>query len=540
MRTMPVALAAAMLLAVAGSAPVGSQPASVGATKLDINCSLTMANGAPQSLTCNALQPPPPAPPQPSPTPTPSAPAPPSSGPVLTQPTLTAWTLPTPANGCALDGSADTPPAGATLVAAQDAKVAGARGAYAHMPPCKFPGLDYPDGAGTGQTPFDPANLPASLQAEVKSGVLTVRPDVHALYITGPNAVVSNLAFGDWQLECTTGANPTITNDTFDTALPNTDPIRIDPGCGTQGGMIAWNTANEHGVNDASAADITIAISAPTPDPAHPWWVLHNRVENEWCDFLDTSNVGGAAPLIVEAHYNTFVNNGFAENGTNGCHPDLAQNFGGVLTIHHSHNLIVEDTPASMPWGTDGLGCGDNYFPTWCKNDYFDDELILLFTAPSNPGTAGGVGYMAEGDIAHVPAGDTLSFSHNWILPTGLNFGMTYPALLTPAVVGQLTGSITGSTLTVTAVASGQVPAHGQFLFGAGVPAGEQITGQLGGPHGVAPTAADQGGVGTYNLSIAATVASETMRTANGQYLTNHGTFVSTGNVNVRTGAPMN
>ncbi|MFI4935538.1 MAG: hypothetical protein ACHP7N_13020 [Caulobacterales bacterium] len=63
-----------------------------------------------------------------------------------------------------------------------------------------------------------------------------------------------------------------------------------------------------------------------------------------------------------------------------------------------------------------------------------------------------------------------------------------------------ITGSITGTQLTVTAVASGTV-AVGQTLYGTGIPAGTTITAQVTGT----------GGTGTYAISTSETVASETI-----------------------------
>ena len=65
------------------------------------------------------------------------------------------------------------------------------------------------------------------------------------------------------------------------------------------------------------------------------------------------------------------------------------------------------------------------------------------------------------------------------------------------------TGSISGTTLTVTAVASGTL-AVGQLVQGSGVAAGTYIT-ALG---------TGTGGTGTYTIGVSQTVASETMSTA--------------------------
>lgn len=79
--------------------------------------------------------------------------------------------------------------------------------------------------------------------------------------------------------------------------------------------------------------------------------------------------------------------------------------------------------------------------------------------------------------------------------------GTRTPTFATP---GSLTGAISGTTLTVSTVASGTLQA-GQTVAGAGVLAGTSIIAQLTGT---------TGGVGTYTVSRAQTIASEAMTTA--------------------------
>jgi hypothetical protein len=71
------------------------------------------------------------------------------------------------------------------------------------------------------------------------------------------------------------------------------------------------------------------------------------------------------------------------------------------------------------------------------------------------------------------------------------------------------TGSISGTTLNVTAVSSGTVSVS-HTVQGAGVPMSEQIIGQLSGT---------TGGVGTYSLTLAGSVSSEAMNSAPGYFL---------------------
>lgn len=81
--------------------------------------------------------------------------------------------------------------------------------------------------------------------------------------------------------------------------------------------------------------------------------------------------------------------------------------------------------------------------------------------------------------------------------------GSRTPAYETP---GSLTGSVSGTTLTVTAVASGYLAA-GQALADAGpsLLPGTTITDQIGGT---------PGGIGTYSINQPQTVASEAMTTS--------------------------
>ncbi|MDB5280876.1 MAG: hypothetical protein JWR61_5831, partial [Ferruginibacter sp.] len=90
------------------------------------------------------------------------------------------------------------------------------------------------------------------------------------------------------------------------------------------------------------------------------------------------------------------------------------------------------------------------------------------------------------------------------LIETGLNASAAVGAVVTGAIApatASVTGSIAGNVLTVTAVASG-VLVPGAVLAGTGVTANTAITSQLSGT---------AGGVGTYAVSIAQVVASETI-----------------------------
>ena len=82
------------------------------------------------------------------------------------------------------------------------------------------------------------------------------------------------------------------------------------------------------------------------------------------------------------------------------------------------------------------------------------------------------------------------------LIQTGLN--------ASPTTQASITGSIAGSTLTVTNVASGSIAA-GQTVSGTGaVPAGAIITAQLGG---------NAGGTGTYSLAVTGSLGSQSLTT---------------------------
>lgn len=83
---------------------------------------------------------------------------------------------------------------------------------------------------------------------------------------------------------------------------------------------------------------------------------------------------------------------------------------------------------------------------------------------------------------------------------------MTVATNITPTncVFSSFTGSIAGTTLTVTASASGSI-LGGQPLVGTGVTASTVVTGQ---------TSGTAGGIGTYTVNQSQTVASESMTTA--------------------------
>jgi len=110
---------------------------------------------------------------------------------------------------------------------------------------------------------------------------------------------------------------------------------------------------------------------------------------------------------------------------------------------------------------------------------------------------------VASGGI--IAVGDTVDYSGNAIgtitgLGTGTGGTGTYTLTFTGST-SSFTGSISGTTLTVTAVDSGSI-IIGQVLTGTGVTSGTQITSQLTGT---------SGSTGTYTVSASQTVASTTI-----------------------------
>jgi hypothetical protein len=107
-----------------------------------------------------------------------------------------------------------------------------------------------------------------------------------------------------------------------------------------------------------------------------------------------------------------------------------------------------------------------------------------------------GVGVTRETVITSLGTGTGGAGTYN------INLSQTLtPRALNSATVGaQVTGSITATTLTVTAVASGVISV-GHTIQGAGITAGTIVTAILTG----------SGGVGTYTVNVSQTVVSETM-----------------------------
>lgn len=95
-------------------------------------------------------------------------------------------------------------------------------------------------------------------------------------------------------------------------------------------------------------------------------------------------------------------------------------------------------------------------------------------------------------------------YSHVVLIP--MNVGSTAISDWAPPAPANFTGSISGTTLTVTAVSSGVI-ASDQIMSGSGIAANTQITNWLTGT---------SGGVGTYTVSISQTVGSEAMSSNGG------------------------
>ena len=132
----------------------------------------------------------------------------------------------------------------------------------------------------------------------------------------------------------------------------------------------------------------------------------------------------------------------------------------------------------------------------WVKNDGAAAATIGMFAYADN--ATGKVSFAATGTP---PAGGTASAATSAIIVT---------AATSQTAANQCTGSISGTTLTVTAVVSGTVLGAGQTLSGTGVDPGTTIVAQLTGT---------AGSTGTYTVSVSQTVTS-TGITASGGGLT--------------------
>lgn len=225
-------------------------------------------------------------------------------------------------------------------------------------------------------------------------------------------------------------------------------------------------------------------------------------------------------------------------------------NRSGASNAYPSVGFIAEsiaDADNTSAWGAD-FACSDKYtggqvisagLGRYCFN-----EIDFNFTSPSSQGVA----WMAGGASLSQPA-DARGYQLNqldgfpgspgyvsygniarWTSMLRSNSGSTLDfaeigAALNPGV---FTGSISGTTLTVTAITSGNV-SNGATLNGSGVTAGTTIT-ALG--TGI-------GGTGTYTVSASQTVGSETLNTSVPSQSVNFNAFDSTGTL-IRTVEQLN
>ncbi|PVX61244.1 phage cement protein [Paraburkholderia unamae] len=128
-----------------------------------------------------------------------------------------------------------------------------------------------------------------------------------------------------------------------------------------------------------------------------------------------------------------------------------------------------------------------------------DDTLTMSPGFPITLFNAGG--FWARNDGSSTSAKGQAAYVNN---STGqVQFGSNWTGASVTGSIAQdvVTGSISGTTLTVTAVTTGQLNV-GETISGTGVTSGTQILSQLTGT---------AGGVGTYQLSAAQTVASTTI-----------------------------
>lgn len=408
------------------------------------------------------------------------------SGGALTAIACAAPTPPPAPNPCAGDGSAGAP---AGAAPAYPALLDG----YAHAPTCKYPEVGYGVGATGALTSVDAWSPPAGV---------SIIASQHNVDVSGNNITIRGVDFspdGGWRIICETGSNITITNNSFKVGANGEDPLLMGSGC--SGGTITDNTFNGNFAKDDFGADIVLNAGGA-------WTIEYNKFVNGYCQEISLTP---AAPMTAAIEFNAFENDGLAATG---CHEEWMKvngNFPIALTANHNSALQLAGNLSS-----EGFFASDNWFTPTLTNPTFDDNLIIA-SAP------GSLLYVFLGDLGETSG--RFSASNNWVLPTGVAYGMySVPDF----VGGAFTGSISGTTLTVSAVTSGGVSAHGQYPIGAGIAPGTTIIAQLSG----AP-----GGVGTYEVNIPQTVSSETITEYAGPYGVRPGTFVHTGNTNIATGA---
>lgn len=187
-------------------------------------------------------------------------------------------------------------------------------------------------------------------------------------------------------------------------------------------------------------------------------------------------------------------------------------------SVPQSINYIAEgiaDADNAAVWTSNYL-CTDNYGQVAATRQarYCFNEWALIFTSPNSQG----IGLYLDGASIAQPVsaiGVNLGNLDTYVAGEGGNVAK-WSAFLASANgatdvfadiyanqgPAQFTGSIAGTTLTVTAVASGAV-IKGSYLSGSGVTAGTKVTG-LG---------TGTGGVGTYVVSVPQTVSSTTLQT---------------------------
>lgn len=146
---------------------------------------------------------------------------------------------------------------------------------------------------------------------------------------------------------------------------------------------------------------------------------------------------------------------------------------------------VLADYIGSLPISNGGTGVGStSAFAALIGGLLFPVGAIYSSTASTNPNTSLGFGTWAAFGAGKVLIGN----------------GVTDTITVGSAINGVVTGSISGTTLTVTAVTSGSLSV-GSYITGTGVTVGTYIT-ALG---------TGTGGTGTYTVSASQTVASTTI-----------------------------
>lgn len=317
-------------------------------------------------------------------------------------------------------------------------------------------------------------------------------------------------------LTCSSG-NLTVLNSTFKVGAAGNNPIYISGSC--TGSTVEYNKLDGNLIGTLSGALVTYNGAGTNT-------LEYNQFVNSQSDYINTNSSGLTQTVVMK--YNSF---GTFGSGQPIAHPDLLQVIDAFssVTIDAEFNTIFYDD--SLGWEAQLFTFGDNYFTPLIQSVTLANNTFVLIGS-SGAGTLG-PHYVYLANMSEV--GGPINVSQNYIDPTGWNstlgLGLFNNNAPSPEAVG--TGSITGPTLTISAMTSGNfnggLPGGAKWtVAGAGVAANTYLSAQTSGTSGVA---------GTYTVGVSQTVGSETISAYDGPYWAAPGTVTRTGNINMVTGA---